>query len=140
MTLFCNRFNRADNRVFAHGGDIPHEPVEVPVLTLDDYCEAHGIDRIDALKMDVQGAETAVLEGFRRTLARTPPRWMLIEFTPELLTGAGSSPEAFWKLLDELGFEPHRIEPGGTKVPIRDPAAFTREFARSYTDVWAKRR
>jgi FkbM family methyltransferase len=140
MTLFCNRLNRADNRVYAHGGNIPLERIEVPTLTLDDYCEARGIDRIDALKMDVQGAEVAALAGFRRTLARTPPRWMLIEFAPELLTGAGSSPEAFWALLAEYGFTPHRVEPDGRTLPIADTAAVTRELAQGYTDVWAERR
>ena len=51
--------------------------------------------------MDVQGAEVAALAGFRQTLARLKPRWMLIEFSPEHLRGAGSTPEAFWTLLDE---------------------------------------
>jgi FkbM family methyltransferase len=140
VTLFCNRLNRADNRVYAHGGDIPLEAMAVSALTLDDYCEAHGIDRIDALKMDVQGAEVAALAGFRRTLARNPPRWMLIEFAPELLTRAGSSPEAFWRILDELGLEPWGFDQDGKAFRIADRAAFTREYEDGYTDVWAKSR
>jgi FkbM family methyltransferase len=139
MTLFCNRFNRADNRVYAHQGNLPLEPVEVPAITLDDYCEARGIDRIDAVKMDVQGAEVAVLAGFRQTLLRLRPRWMLLELAPELLTGAGSSPEAFWEILAELGFEPHSIEPDGRTLPITDTGELTRRYEQSYTDVWARR-
>jgi FkbM family methyltransferase len=138
LTLYCNRFNRADNRLSALDGHIPAEPVEVPALTLDDYCEAHGVGRVDAVKIDVQGAEVAALAGFRRTLARTPPRWLLIELAPELLTAAGSSPEALWQILDELGLEPSSIEAGGTVAPIADTAAFTRRYAKSYTDVWAQ--
>lgn len=138
MTLFCNRLNRADNRVYAHQGNLPLESVDVPAITLDDYCEARGVDRIDAVKMDVQGAEVAVLAGFRQTLLRVRPRWMVLEFAPELLTGAGSSPEAFWEILAELGFEPYSIEPDGRTLPITDTKEFTRRYEQGYTDVWAR--
>lgn len=37
--------------------------VAVPVTTLDDYCRRHAIERIDVLKMDIQGAELAALRG-----------------------------------------------------------------------------
>lgn len=35
----------------------------VPLITLADHLEAHGIDRIDLLKLDVEGAEMEVLSG-----------------------------------------------------------------------------
>ena len=92
ITLFTNRSNRADNRVHASLGSETAEAIEVPLTTLDDYCAARGIDRLDAVKMDVQGAEVAALAGFRQSLARLKPRWMLIEFSPEHLRGAGSLP------------------------------------------------
>ena len=37
--------------------------IEVEVRRLDGWCRAHGIDRVDLLKVDVQGAEVAVLDG-----------------------------------------------------------------------------
>lgn len=42
--------------------------VEVVTRTLDEFCAAQGIGRVDVLKLDVQGAEYAVLEGARATL------------------------------------------------------------------------
>ena len=45
------------------------ETAEVKAVTLDCFCEAHEIPRIDILKLDVQGAEYLVLEGARRLLA-----------------------------------------------------------------------
>jgi FkbM family methyltransferase len=39
------------------GGDL------VPVVTLDSYCNTYDIQRIDVLKIDVQGHEEAVLRG-----------------------------------------------------------------------------
>ncbi len=138
-TLHCGALNRADNRLHAsHARSEAGESVEVPVTTLDAYCAERGIERIDILKMDVQGFEVAILEGFRSTLSRTPPRWMLIEFAPDLLTAAGSSPEDFWKILDEVGFEPWGLDQKGRAFRVEDTAAFTREYATGYTDVWAK--
>ncbi len=37
--------------------------VTLPMLTLADLCERHGVDRIDFLKIDVEGAEADVLAG-----------------------------------------------------------------------------
>jgi FkbM family methyltransferase len=140
ITLYCHRSNRADNRVHPSLGDETAEAVEVPLTTLDDYCDARRISRIDAVKIDVQGAEMAVLKGFERTLGRTQPRWLLIEFSPGHLRAAGSSPEAFWAILDALGFEPWAFDDDGQAFPVEDTAAFSRRFETGYTDIWARRR
>ncbi len=42
----------------------------VPVLTIDEFCQEHGIDRLNLLKIDVQGAETLVLRGAAKMLQR----------------------------------------------------------------------
>jgi len=139
-TLSCNRSNRADNRIHPSLGDDTAETVEVPLTTLDDYCAARGIDRIDAVKLDVQGSEVAALDGFRQTLGRTRPHWLLIELSPEHLRAAGSSPEALWAILDGLGFEPWAFDEEGKAFRIEDPAAFTRRYETGYTDVWGRRR
>jgi FkbM family methyltransferase len=137
ITLYTNRSNRADNRVHPSLGAETAETVEVPLTTLDAYCAARRIDRIDAVKMDIQGAEVTALEGFRKTLTNLKPRWMLIEFSPEHLRGAGASPEAFWGILGELGYEVWGFGEDGNVFRIRDTAAFTRRWEGGYTDVWA---
>jgi FkbM family methyltransferase len=139
ITLYCNRSNRADNRVHASLGEETAETVEVPLTTLDDYCEAAKIDRIDAVKMDIQGVEVATLRGFRQTLARTSPCGLLIEFSPEHLRAAGSGPEDFWAILDDLGFEPWTFSDEGQAFRIEDRAAFARRYETGYTDIWARR-
>ncbi|HEY4594009.1 MAG TPA: FkbM family methyltransferase, partial [Thermoanaerobaculia bacterium] len=136
ITLYTNRSNRADNRVHPSLGAETAEAVDVPLTTLDAYCAARKIERIDAVKMDIQGAEVSALAGFRKTIDRLKPRWMLIEFSLEHLRGAGSSPEAFWGILAELGYEPWGFGEDGEAVRIADTRAFTRRWEGGYTDVW----
>lgn len=51
-------------------GVAEEESREVPVISVDDYCNARGIKHIDFLKIDVQGFEHKVLEGASGMLAR----------------------------------------------------------------------
>lgn len=139
VPLFCSPTNRADNRIHPSHDARPAETFEVPLITLDDHCAARGIDRIDAVKMDIQGAEVAALRGFAKTLARVRPAWMIVEFSPEHLRGADSTPEDFWAILEELGFVPWGFDDHGRPFRIEDTAAFTREHEATYTDVWARR-
>jgi FkbM family methyltransferase len=50
---------------FPHGSS---REIECRVVRGDDYMREHGIDRIDFLKVDVEGAEHLVLQGFDRAL------------------------------------------------------------------------
>jgi FkbM family methyltransferase len=50
---------------FAKAGSVP-----VETTTLDDYCRAEGVDRIDILKMDAQGSELDILRGGERLLSQ----------------------------------------------------------------------
>ena len=47
--------------------------LRVSRLTLDDYVEAHGLDEVSLVKIDVEGGEREVLQGAARTLARLRP-------------------------------------------------------------------
>ncbi len=49
--------------------------------TADDFCAAAGVDRIDFVKIDVDGNEYSVLTGFGASLARFRPS-ILIELAP----------------------------------------------------------
>ncbi|MDQ3936190.1 MAG: FkbM family methyltransferase [Actinomycetota bacterium] len=46
----------------------------VTTVTLDDFAEREGIERVGFLKMDVEGAEPNVLRGARRRLAEDSPK------------------------------------------------------------------
>lgn len=50
-----------------HPGYVAH-PFVASIVTGDAYCDRHGIETIDLLKIDVEGAELRVLRGFERRL------------------------------------------------------------------------
>lgn len=52
------------------------ETITVPTGTLDDFCTQRGIDQIDFIQMDVQGAEKLVLAGASRMLPRITAIWL----------------------------------------------------------------
>jgi FkbM family methyltransferase len=57
----------------------PTVRIPVPVETLDRILQNHKIDRVDFIKMDVEGAELSVLKGARNLLNSRPRAVILIE-------------------------------------------------------------
>lgn len=45
-----------------------YEKIDVPTLTLDHYCQEGNINKIDILKLDVQGFELSILQGAEKLL------------------------------------------------------------------------
>ncbi len=84
----------------------------VAMTTLDAFAAGHGIDRLDALKLDVEGAEVKVLAGGRATLARLRPA-MLIELNPPCLARFGASEAQLLAAVRDLGYTVWRATAGG---------------------------
>lgn len=75
----------------------------VQLTTLDAFCDAQRLTRLDAIKIDVEGFEERVLLGGRRALLRWRPV-LLIELEPARLHDKGTSVERVVLLLEELGY------------------------------------
>ena len=54
--------------------------VDVPALPIDDMVAELGLERIDIVKMDIEGAEPQALSGARQTLARFGPALALCTY------------------------------------------------------------
>ena len=53
--------------------NLARQGTRIPAISLDSYVDRHAVSRLDALKIDVEGAELLVLEGARRILATLRP-------------------------------------------------------------------
>lgn len=87
--------------------DLDDTGVEVqptPVVTLDDYCATHGVERVDFIRMDIEGAEQKALQGAEHILDRDRPH-VLLEIHPVMLEGRfGGSAEAVVEMFRRRGY------------------------------------
>ncbi|MDX5565182.1 FkbM family methyltransferase [Streptomyces sp. ID05-04B] len=82
-------------------------PVPTPVRTVDGLCHHMGLDRVDFIKADVEGAEAAVLSGARRTLLNHRPA-LLLEIEDRHLAKYDMTSTKLIARLDGLGYAMHR--------------------------------
>jgi len=75
-----------------------------PVVTLDDFCAENGVDRVDFIRMDIEGAELKALMGALKILDRDLPH-VLLEIHPDMLKARfGASGEAVLDLFRDRGY------------------------------------
>ncbi|HJU57113.1 MAG TPA: FkbM family methyltransferase [Actinomycetota bacterium] len=80
---------------------------KVPIRRLDELVDSGDVELslgIDAVKIDVEGAEVRVLRGMRRTLERHRPRMIVIETIEGHLNRAGSSVADVDAFMRDLGY------------------------------------
>ncbi len=75
----------------------------VDLITMDSYVQNHGINRIDFIKLDVDGYEYKVIQGGINSIKKFRPV-MIIEFGKYTLKEAGDSLEDLIDLLASLGY------------------------------------
>jgi len=90
---------------------------EIELTTLDEYCSTAGIERIDLLKIDVEGHELDVLAGGSKLLQSGGIRLVQFEFG-----GCNIDTRTFFKdffcLFADRGYELFRILPDCRLLPL----------------------
>jgi FkbM family methyltransferase len=92
---------------------VADEIVEVPVTTLDAHAQVHGLERIDFLKIDVEGFELGVLRGARGLLRAQRIDRIMLEIGDLTYTNAGVEPAEILAELASLNYPLYRITPDG---------------------------
>jgi FkbM family methyltransferase len=90
----------------------------VPVITVDDFVRERSLDRIDLIKIDVEGMELKVMHGARNTLLRLRPILYFETLPRYTKSGTGASFQQMKQFLaGECGYALYRIASDGTLLP-----------------------
>ncbi len=85
------------------------EHLEIPSVALDDWFRDSRLERWDAMKLDAEGSELAVLCGAQSSLEKFRPS-LIMEINPILLEQGGVSPSGVADFLLERGYRLFRLE------------------------------
>ena len=113
------------------------ELLDVATVRLDEYFADHD-GPISLIKMDIQGAEYAALQGMRGLIERNPGVCLLIEFWPWGLKGAGVDPADLLSALLRLGFTLREVDGTRRSVTPVTPDALLAAYppeTQLYTDL-----
>lgn len=89
----------------------------VILVSLDDYCRSNGIDRIDLLKMDIEGGEYDALCGAKNLLEGKSVGCLFVEFMGWAAKRSNHSTADLKDLLLEAGYFLYRLGKNGL-LPI----------------------
>lgn len=89
----------------------PPGSVQIQVVRLDDYVVEKAIERLDLIKIDVEGFEGYVLLGAREALRKFRPV-LFMEFSDGHLRAAGHEPRWIIETLATLGYRVYHAEHG----------------------------
>lgn len=119
------------------------QPYQVRGRPIDDVIRELKLERVDVIKVDVEGAEVSVLKGALETLKRFHPK-VIVEVSPPQLASFHTTPEDLVSLLKSAGYNHGRpLNPESSDwewtvgdarnlastVSVTDPAAYT-QFTR----------
>src|SRR4051794_20273378 len=77
-----------------------------PVTTFDAWAERSRLDRLDVVKIDIEGAEILALRGMHETLRRLRPRLLAIEVKDVVMQRGPGDEAALHSLLADCGYAP----------------------------------
>ncbi|HCW07093.1 MAG TPA: hypothetical protein DGG95_06995, partial [Cytophagales bacterium] len=82
---------------------------------LDDEFNSFQVNRIDFIKIDIEGSELYALQGGKETLKKFRP-YVLIEINSPTYKAAGYSVADVKNFFDEIIYEPHHVDKLGNLV------------------------
>ena len=136
-TLFLDPDNKGKHSLVRDGAR--QQVTTIALVTVDDTIARHGLTRVDAVKIDVEGWEEQVFLGMMGVLARDHPT-ILFEFAPVRIRLAGDDPERLLRRLVKLGYALVALDAAdAAPAPITDVAAFLARFGHrdAYRNVLA---
>ncbi|MFN2423590.1 MAG: FkbM family methyltransferase [Cryomorphaceae bacterium] len=94
----------------------------VEAVKLDEYITAHGIKRLDAVKIDIEGSEFYALKGMEKTLAELKPV-LIIEISDGVLENSPIQSTDIIDFLESRNYIRKAIGLDGAPLEVTDSAS-----------------
>ncbi len=98
-----------------------HFVQEIQLKVFDDLIDSLAIDRMDLVKIDVEGAELSALQGMRKSLGKFKP-YVLLEMNEITFKAAGYELATVVDFFKELNYSIFKIGRDGILQPLRSPS------------------
>ncbi|WP_406696106.1 FkbM family methyltransferase [Singulisphaera sp. Ch08] len=105
-------FSPAGPYGYVGAAGVGRSSVSIPALRVDDLLAERGWDRVDFLKMDIEGSEIAGLQGMPRLLSASNAPTVFVESNGHTLRFFDESPTRLKQLLEGYGYRSYLIEAG----------------------------
>lgn len=108
--------NNGLGSIYGNEGETPLQQIQM--TTLDTWLQARpGIQRIDLIKIDIEGAELPCLHGARECLRLFKPH-LIVEIQDFTSARAGYKSSDILDFLSGFGYVFHKIGPNGSLAPL----------------------
>ena len=92
--------------------------IDVPAITFCELAESYGLESVDFVKIDVEGAEILVLAGMRSFLRDKKIGCVIFEVNHLMLEGMGHTVSELLSFWDSLDYDLWRLNEDGIPTPI----------------------
>ncbi|MBI5221642.1 MAG: FkbM family methyltransferase, partial [Candidatus Magasanikbacteria bacterium] len=89
------------------------EKIATKAITLDDFIKNNNINKIDVIKIDIEGGEPRAFAGMKELFTGESTFSMVSEWNPAALESANVHPLRFLRDMENKGFEVFQILRGG---------------------------
>ncbi len=119
-------FSQSSDSAYSSINDTARKPLDrtlaVPIITLDAYLDREGVERVDVLKADVEGAEGLVIAGASRLLGddKRKPYVIMLELYEQNLHTFDNSVNAVIEKVQAYGYKPFVINREGELLPFTE--------------------
>ncbi len=135
VKLYKSPYHLRDHRTYDTGDG--REAIAVDSIRLDDYFKNFP-NKINFIKIDIQGAEWAAIAGMRGLLNKNKKLTLLTEFWPVGLAQFGIEPKSYLSQLQEHGFTVLHMDERKKQVMNADTNALLKTYTpenRKFTNL-----
>lgn len=99
--------------------------LDIPAISIDDYCKTKSIQKVNLIKMDIEGYEDVAYRGMKHTVLQNDDITMFIEFT----SASYKNPKLFYNEM---------LKDFGNVYLIADSGDLVKQVKNEYQDIFSR--